>query len=563
LAENSSRLKAFTHPVYPAPWLEFTPRSAGTQAGGAEAPHSKKLAGNLGPRLGFDKSELNLYTRKKMPPQLQTLPAAPASEANLTEIIRERNRWFFALEVERKEEKLFELEVMLKGLDRFFNLQNQPISERDAIVSRDFKNELRILRDSVFRVVVLCRTLLPDSDARALHFQNYVESRLLNDHQRAQNIERALRQNSPEESLYVLCHSFVNFHELLNRLMELDRHSYSLFYHIEQLLSREITGNHYFNPFRAAGFAPHYDVIRSARLSRLIRQLNPPEVKKQFSLLFLLLYKLLKYLHFVETERLDLDRLKDSLLIFALINSESQYLIDLLERDLPNHLRSLANFPPARLRVVSDLFDSTAYQLGLEIKKIFELELRDAAAGADLNHLRAGATRSKGLLTNIFQQTIVALAQVLDPELVGRDLFPDFISRLEQSIRLRRDIWLFHKALENLEQIVAESEPKAESIAIMEAVKTLRNFIFYYQNISFQFVRCYDRDYFQEFFDYLDAFNLADVEVPFVFQEFKRSIHSFKLFLETTLSNINNRTELHNLPFGTEEGERIFAQFLQ
>jgi len=498
-----------------------------------------------------------------MSAKVQTISLAPALEENLAGIIRERNRWFFALEVERKEEKLFELEVMLKGIDRFFNLQNQPISDRDAIVARDFKNQLRILRDAVFRVVVVCRTLLPASEARALHFKNYVESRLLNDYQRAQNIERSLRQNTPEESLYVLCHSFINFHELLNRLVDLDRHSYSLFYHIEQLLSREITGNHYFNPFRAAGFAPHYDVIRSARLTRLIRQLNPPEVKKQFSLLFLLLYKLLKYLHFVETERLDLDRLKNSLLIFALINSETQCLIDLLERDWPQHLHSIAHFPPERIRVVSDIFDSTAYQLGLEIKKIFELELRDAAASTDLNHLRSGVTRSKGLLTTIFQQAIVALAQVFDPELAGRDLFPDFVSRLEQSIRLRRDVWLFHKVLENLEQIVVESEPKGEPIAIIEAIKTLRNFIFYYQNISFQFVRCYDRDYFQQFFDCLDAFNLADVEVPFVFQEFKRHTHGFKLFLETTLSNINNRTELHNLPFGAEEGERIFAQFLQ
>ena len=492
-----------------------------------------------------------------------TLASPPAAEENLASLIRERNRWFFDLPVERKEEKLFELEVMLKGLDRFFNLQNQPISDRESIVARDFKNELRILRDAVFRVVVLCRTLLPAADARALPFKNYVESRLLNDYQRAQIIERSLRQNTPEESLYVLSHSFINFQELLNRLLDLDHHSYSLFYHIEQLLGREITGNRYFNPFRAAGFAPHYDVIRSARLTRLIRQLHPAEVKRQFSMLFLLLYKLLKYLHFVETERLDPDRLKNSLLIFALINSESQYLVDLLERDLPNHLRRLPHLPPEKLNALCDLADSSAYQLGLEIKKIFELELRDAAALADLNHLRTGVTRSKGLLTTIFQQTIVAVAQVFEPELAGRDLFPDFVSRLEQSIRLRRDVWLFHKVLENLEQIIQESEPKREPIPIMEAVKTLRNFIFYYQNISFQFVRCYDRDYFQEFFDYLDAFNLADVEVPFIFQEFKRTVHSFKLFLETTLSNINNRTELHNIPFGAEEGERIFAQFLQ
>jgi hypothetical protein len=43
---------------------------------------------------------------------------------------------------------------------------------------------------------------------------------------------------------------------------------------------------------------------------------------------------------------------------------------------------------------------------------------------------------------------------------------------------------------------------------------------------------------------------------------FRKEIHVFKMFLETTLANINNRTELRDIPFGTEEGERILAQFL-
>jgi hypothetical protein len=34
------------------------------------------------------------------------------------------------------------------------------------------------------------------------------------------------------------------------------------------------------------------------------------------------------------------------------------------------------------------------------------------------------------------------------------------------------------------------------------------------------------------------------------------------MFLETTLVNINNRAELRDMPFGTEEGEKILAQFL-
>jgi hypothetical protein len=275
-----------------------------------------------------------------------------------------------------------------------------------------------------------------------------------------------------------------------------------------------------------------------------------------------MIFKLLRYLGFVNPEEREGDRLKDALLIFALVHSETLLLVDLLERRMPPLVRSSDGLPDETRLALLNHLDALAYQLAIEIRKIYELELKDAAQQQELNVLRIGISRSCGILTNIYQQGIVHLGQAFDPSLQGREVFPDFVSRLEESLKLRRDIWLFHQVIENLERVIERSRQSNESIPVIEAVKTLRNFIFYYQNISFQFVRCYDRESFQRFFEQTDQFIVADIEKPDSLEAFKHNLHSFKMFLETTLASINNRAELSELPFGKEEGERLLAQFL-
>jgi len=485
-------------------------------------------------------------------------PVAPAQ----AEVVKERNRWFYSLQTPKKQEKLFELEVLLKGLDRFFNLANQPISEMEAVVNREFTNELLIIKNAVGRVVRLCKGLLSADDNRALHFRNYVETRLLNDYQRAKRIERALLQRTPEESLYVLTHSFINFQEILASVVSHSKNSYFLFYHLEQLIGREIAGNRYFNPFKAAGFAPHYDVIKSPRFAGLVRAIADPALRKHMSIIFLMMFKLLRYFSFINPEQKDLAALKDSLLIFSLVNSESTLLSDLIENEVSRVVKDADGLPPQRKDLLISAMDAFSYQLTVELEKIFELELKDAAKEQDVTTLRNGVARSRGLLTNIFQQGIVGIGQALDPELEGRDVFPDFVSKIEESLRLRRDVWLFHKVVENLEQVIEKSREQGSAVPLIEAIKTTRNFIFYYQNISFQYVRSMDREEFHNFFQMMDKFVVSDIDQSKKLEDFARNLHAFKMFLETTLANINNRAELRDMPFGRKEGERILSQFL-
>src|SRR5688572_25199483 len=67
-----------------------------------------------------------------------------------------RDAWFAALSTDRKDEILFELEVLLKGLACFANPRNHPGSgARRTFVSLDFRDHLLQSRDGVLRIVQL------------------------------------------------------------------------------------------------------------------------------------------------------------------------------------------------------------------------------------------------------------------------------------------------------------------------------------------------------------------------------------------------------------------------
>ena len=118
-----------------------------------------------------------------------------------------REVWYGGLLLERKEDVLFELEILLKGIACFSNPRNHPGPPRRApVVAIDFQSYLSYWRDGVARVVGLARHLLGARD-RSFVFQRYLETVLPEDAARTKLVREGMVQQSPEESLFVLRHA--------------------------------------------------------------------------------------------------------------------------------------------------------------------------------------------------------------------------------------------------------------------------------------------------------------------------------------------------------------------
>ncbi|MEO7331342.1 MAG: hypothetical protein ABI193_22390, partial [Minicystis sp.] len=125
-----------------------------------------------------------------------------------------REAWFARLGADKKEETLFELEILLKGLACFANPRNHPgAGRRQTIVSHDFREHLALAQGGMARAVQLARAMLGDRD-RAFVFQRYLETVMPEDTARTKLLHATMEQESPEASLVVLRHGFTNLIEV-------------------------------------------------------------------------------------------------------------------------------------------------------------------------------------------------------------------------------------------------------------------------------------------------------------------------------------------------------------
>ncbi len=468
----------------------------------------------------------------------------------------ERDKWLETLNVEGKDRLLFELEMLLRATERFFNIDNLPVSNKEQIISKNFYNELKILATTAKRIVSIIRLLLVDQSANVFYFQAYVENRLLADYARDRIIELYMTQSSPRDSLYLLYITFLNLGAIYETVANAKRVPYSMYSNLGQLTSREISMNKYFNPLKLEPFLERYDKIYDSPIRVIVGNINNENLRLKTSIVFLSLFRLVLYLRHINNESEDTEELRGSLLLFTLIHAEAKILTKFLDDEFLKQ-KSTQRYENGIIATI----DSLSFQLGIEIRKVFGQILKDAIEIGNLLKLRAAIDSAKGILANFIQQSIILVAHKFNPSLKGNEIFPDFVSRIEQSLRLREDIWLFKNVLEFFEQNTNDSGA-INNFTVQVLFNLIKEYIYYFQDISFSLVRYSDNEEFEKFFDRISVYKEDDLLNRFKFIDLRKTIHNFKIFLETTFGHIANRAELKDIPLDTRHLETVLAQFI-
>lgn len=479
-------------------------------------------------------------------------------------LLNKREQWLSSLKLEGMEENLFELEILLKATERFFVLDNLPISNKDNVMARNFYYEVKILNPVVNRIVSLIRMLIDPEEVKAFYFKSYVEYKLIKDYTRDKLIENNLRQETPKESIFLLFNAFVNIQEILSGLSQLKKVPYTLYFNLGQLISREIYFNRYFNPFRLSAFSTLYDRITNTVLQSIVNSIKDEPVKKHFSVIILVFSRFIKYLKYINNSSEEIDVLKSSLPVFSLIHSESRSLWTYIDSDIPKELKSDKKHGKSGQAIRHNFLkflDTLSFQINMEIKKTFQQILRDAAEIHSTGHLRTIIDNSKGVLNNFFQQSIVSISHLIKPDINGSDIFPDFVSRQEQSLRLREDVWILYQFVNKLDS--ALNAQNTNHILIKKEFGAFLDFMIYFKNLSYNLLRMSDLDDFNKFFGQIEEYSEDDLENSLKIEEIKKLLHLFSIFLSTTLSHINNRQELKNLGVDEEHAMQIMQEFLK
>ena len=214
--------------------------------------------------------------------------------------------------------------------------------------------------------------------------------------------------------------------------------------------------------------------------------------------------------------------LKPSLIIFSRVYE--------LTHDLIVHMDNRLSRFPNEEAAMFDSLDGASYTASLELKKVFSQELTGLVGIRPVPSVFARVETAFELLSDSFRQILAGFARVVDPKVLPSEVFPNFQTKLEQSLALRKYLW---KSL----QVVKAAEQDPDKKNLDEVSRELREFLD--RTISFLFHK--DREVFERFSEEIFATGEKKDIVPI--------LHRFGAYIETLLAQVNMRTVLAIHPF--------------
>jgi hypothetical protein len=405
--------------------------------------------------------------------------------------------------------------IHLAALRSFLIIPNHPFSdsEREKIFSRDFVNEVRLLRDQL----LLCSELLAafqSNQAPAIEDRQAVEgteisvavifdASLMSD--KADLIRESL------EDLYALCES----------LIESGAVRFKVWTSLSSVIRRElkrINANVAWGSFHHCSFRSH----APTQLSALTGHVSPEALAADVSSIFSSLFGMLELLQRVQALLAADEPLKLTLPLFTLLREESLALLELIG----NRTLKIEGLDPA----LHEQLDGLAYALRMELRKAFEHELVGLTSLRHPQHLYAKVENAHGLLRDCFQQSISSLALAFDPLFEVASIFSSFRTKLEQSLLLREELW---KVLD----MVRRASDQRDERALRSLMQRLTSF----RESGLRFLMYKDWESLERFTEELGAAKCSTDMQPI--------LHRFHAFLETLFSQVSMRAVLADYPF--------------
>lgn len=432
-----------------------------------------------------------------------------------------------------------ELDLLLRALDRFFNLEDIPPTSVN-LSSKNFIIELNAGMDAIIKVLSILERIIPAARKNAYLFQKFAETKFLTGKRRNAYRDELYKQDTPEKSLYRLYGSFLNLKSIVNDLKRNKFIEYMSFRNLGQLVSKEIRENVYFNPFKRE-IDPELDHIGHSDIVEIVKSIDDKDSKKLVSVTFLFLFRFLRHLDHIGYSTLRLSELHPSLLIITLLNSETEVFRTYLKKSVVG----------LRDKDMAGSLEMLSYQFTMESKRVYQQELKDIFEYETPNQLRGKIENSLGILKNLIEHTIINLAQHWKPDIRGENIFSDFVNKTEQSMKLRENICVLSRVLMRLEESADDPE---ESVRMLRSLKICME---YFEKTTFKLLRYDDFDEFQNFF--IEAMTY---EMDEDFKRFLTRCQYFIVFLDTTLRHIENRAELKDTPLDVEKAEDVVNQFI-
>lgn len=436
-----------------------------------------------------------------------------------------------------------ELDVLLRAVDRFFVPENLPLS-KDSLADKNFRNELNAARDVILRVISILEAVIPENKKNAYWFQKFAGSKISEQKKRDSFKIEMYKQDTPERAFFLLYDSFVSLKSIVTDLIKSNSISYMSFVNVGEILSKHIRGNNFFNPFEKE-LNPEFDTIENRHVSAVVKEIKDKDQRLIVSTLFLQLFRFLRYLRFVDVSTQRHIGLHSSVLILILMKSE---------------LATFQSYADKAAEQIDDVslkgvVQGVSYQFSMEGKRVYRQEMKDIFEKKAPQQKKGRVENSYGILKNLIEQAVIQIASHFNPILQGDTIFDSFVTKLEQSLKLREDIFILHNLLA---EFVKRDADEARRARIFSGLK---NYMDYFESFTYRLLRHDDYEEFVKFFDDIKKGTLKTTTDDERDEMMERCKY-FLIYLETTLGHIGNRSELGGRPMDMKKAEAVIRQHL-
>jgi hypothetical protein len=425
------------------------------------------------------------------------------------------------------EAAIHELWLQLEALRSFFEVRNHPIAENDVVddLGRDWSAEAAIATGAALRGVNLAIACIDYSGGDATRDRVGLEEVDF----AAWNFNESSSDSRRDPETAVVCDVIDELCMLCAQLSaanssdHLDVYWFSSFKRTADRLAALVSTRLYTAP--KSGDESGLRQLRALCRGGVIGEREICEVRNVMESL----REIISIIQRVESALLRDRPLKETLSIFTLVNDRTNHVLQ--------EVQALANRAEGESEDLFNVLDGLKFALSMELKKVFSFELVGLSTLKQASSIYAKVENSHGLLRDAFQQSLVALAQLLDPSAEGASIFDSFQNRLKQSVELRQDLWILLTAIR-----------KAEKERDMYPIARLRERLTDFKRGSLRYLMFKDWEACERFIEEVDAARGA-VELAPV-------LNRFSAYLETLHGQVSMRAVLADHPFDyTETGD--------
>ncbi|MGA7990823.1 MAG: hypothetical protein WCC53_05270 [Thermoanaerobaculia bacterium] len=415
-----------------------------------------------------------------------------------------------------KYDYLLELEMWLKGLERFFQVDCLPLSafERSHASLKNYAEEVAAARSGVAYMALIGTQLLGEGQEDLASFLLYLDTQVARSGGR--------RRGDGQTELARIVETLDDLTKILDELAKAPFIPLQTYLSLGRVAVGTLRQDPNLGILFGENLRPVFDRESKQSLATVLASLPDATQRRALATLFVALFKGLRYAERVSAAADTPATRKRALLIFSLLKAESDSVVGYLRRRLrPRFADGTAE---------AEGLDRLAVAFEAEMRKVMDVDLVGVALMTDADVVLTRLEDAADLVRDLYQQGVIGLAETFSAGIDARALFPEYRARLDQSLKLRDEIGHLVRATQDF----LKAPDKKSLRALVTEIESFRRGGM--RHLMFK-----DWSLFERF--------LAGFSRERVPRAFLPAAHQFDGFLRTLVKEVGKRAVLADHPF--------------